>query len=225
MKMFSKPQNTKLQILFRYMLLAILVLPFLNAQSKAARFSNEQIRAVNQISQYLGSIRTLEGMFTQIGPRGRVSTGKFIIAKPGRMRFEYAPPNPFVVVSDGTWVAVKNKSRKRVDHYPLSSTPLRLILARNINFFKDANVKSVKQHDGLTTITLNDLSKFVSGSLILVFDSRQHQLQQWIVIDDRGRRTSVSINNVKTGGKFNPAIFRVKTPENRRQQERDKYRN
>lgn len=89
----------------------------------------------------------MKGQFTQTGPRGRVSSGVFYIVKPGRMRFEYAPPNPLLVVSDGSWLYVKNRKRNRVDHYPLTTTPLRLILDQKVNLFKETKIQSVSETD------------------------------------------------------------------------------
>ena len=101
--------------------------------AKAANLSNEQAAAVRKISTYFNSINTLQGEFTQISPKGNVSSGVFHISKPGKLRFEYAPPNPFLIISDGTWLVVQNKSKKRADQYPLSKTPLRLMLAKRVD--------------------------------------------------------------------------------------------
>ena len=46
----------------------------------------------------------------QIGPEGQLDQGRFYIDKPGPMRFEYAAPNPTLVVSDGRLVAVENRN-------------------------------------------------------------------------------------------------------------------
>ena len=62
--------------------------------AKAANLSAEQSAAVQKISTYFNSMKTLQGEFTQISPKGNVSNGVFHIAKPGKMRFEYSPPNP-----------------------------------------------------------------------------------------------------------------------------------
>ena len=73
----------------------------------------------------------MKGEFTQVSPKGNVSAGVFYISKPGKMRFEYAPPNPFIIVSDGRWVTVKNNAKNKADQYPLSATPLNLMLSRS----------------------------------------------------------------------------------------------
>ena len=96
--------TTLLQLSRRAFLGAVLAtvasLPALAAEP--LKLSPEQQTAVNAISDYLNSFKTLQGEFTQISPKGNMSQGIFYIAKPGKMRFEYAPPNPFLIVSDGT---------------------------------------------------------------------------------------------------------------------------
>ncbi len=189
------------------------ILPATTSPASAqTRLTQPQLAAVNEIARYFNSIRSMKGQFTQTGPRGRVSSGVFYIVKPGRMRFEYAPPNPLLVVSDGSWLYVKNRKRNRVDHYPLTTTPLRLILDQKVNLFKETKIQSVSETDELTTVMLKDTSTFASGSLVLVFDKINRVLQQWVVIDERGRRTTVSLSNIENDIRANPKLFVMKLP-------------
>ncbi len=185
------------------------------------RLSQQQLAAVNEIARYFNSIRSMKGEFTQIGPRGRISGGIFYIVKPGRMRFEYTPPNPLLVVSDGNWLYVKNRKRNRVDSYPLTTTPLRLILDQRVNFFKETEIQSVNETDVLTTVTLRDTSAFASGSLVLVFDKINQVLLQWVVVDERGRRTTVSLSNIENDIRADPKLFVMKLPKSNLKDEAD----
>lgn len=191
------------------------------AQAKTT-LSQPQLAAVNEIARYFNGIRTMKGQFTQIGPRGRVSSGLFYIVKPGKMRFEYAPPNPLLVVSDGSWLYVKNRKRNRVDHYPLTTTPLRLILDSKVNFFKETKIQSVNETDDLTTVTIKDTSSFASGSLVLVFDKINRILQKWIVVDERGRRTTVSLSDIESDIKANPKLFVMTLPKSKFRNDQDR---
>jgi outer membrane lipoprotein-sorting protein len=74
------------------------------------QLSEAQLAVVKKLGDYFNSLTTMKGEFTQVSPKGNVSAGVFYISKPGKMRFEYAPPNPFVIVSDGRWVTVKNNA-------------------------------------------------------------------------------------------------------------------
>ena len=185
------------------------------AAAAAEDLSEEQRSAIQQITDYFNGMRTLQGEFMQVGPKGHISTGIFHIAKPGRMRFEYAPPNPFVVVADGTWVTIKNNDKDTADQYPLSATPLRLVLAEEVDLLSEAEILEVEQSDGLTTVTLEDKDKLVPGHLVIVFDEERNELQQWIIVDGQGRRTTISLTEMVAGVDPDPKLFRVELPKRR----------
>jgi outer membrane lipoprotein-sorting protein len=152
----------------------------------------------------------LQGDFTQISPKGNLSRGVFFISKPGKMRFEYAPPNPFLIVADGTWLTIKNRAMEKGDQFPLSETPLRLVLANEVDLLKDTNILGFDESDGLTSVTLEDKESVLGGQLILVFDQNANALQQWVIVDSKGRRTTVSLDNIVTDVKPDPQLFVVK---------------
>ena len=182
------------------------------ASSPALALTAEERGWINEINRFLNSFRTLKGEFTQVSPRGRVSTGKVFIAKPGRMRFEYTPPHPLVIVSDGTWVAIRNKARDKVDYYPLSKTPLKLVLARNVDLLRDATVQRVEGREGYIVVTLKARDKSVPGSLLLIYDPQAKVLKQWTVIDPQGRRTTITLSQLQKDVPMEARLFRVKRP-------------
>jgi outer membrane lipoprotein-sorting protein len=181
------------------------------AAAEPLKLSPEQETAVNAISDYLNSFKTLQGEFTQISPKGNMSQGVFYIAKPGKMRFEYAPPNPFLIVSDGTWLTIKNVKKEKGDQFPLSQTPLRLVLGNKVDIVKDTSVLDYQDQDGILTVTVEDKKNTLgSGQLTLVFDQTRKVLQQWIVTDGKGRKTTVSLENLQAGIEPDPKLFVVK---------------
>ena len=182
------------------------------ATISAHALTAEEAARVNEVSAFFNSYRTLQGSFTQISPRGRVSTGRFYIFKPGRMRFEYTPPHPLLIVSDGTWVAIRNKARDRVDFYPLSRTPLKMVLAERVDLMRDAQVTGVELSDGLLVITLKARDKSVPGFLQLVYDPQQKMLRQWMVVDAQGRRTTISLSELQMDAEMNDRLFVVPRP-------------
>ena len=177
--------------------------------ARSGDLTASQTAKVKEVADYIQDFRTLKGEFTQVSSKGNVSKGVFVLAKPGKMRFEYAAPNPFIIVSDGTWVTIKNREKEKFEEYPLSQTPLRLVLDDDINLLKEANILGVESKGGLTTITLQDRKKTVPGHLILVYDDGRKELQQWVVVDGQGRRTTVSLENIVAGGKADPKLFSI----------------
>ena len=173
--------------------------------------TEQQGALLDKVETYLNDMRNLKGEFTQVGPAGTISTGVFYISKPGKMRFEYAPPNPFLVVSDGRWVTVKNEAKNKADQYPVSATPLNLILAENVDL-NSAQIMGVEEKDGAVWVTIESKDKIVPGQLVLIYDLVQSALQQWIVVDGQGRKTTVSIANVESTDSTDPKLFEVQLP-------------
>ena len=178
--------------------------------AKPMALSAEQANSINKISAYMNSFKTLQGEFTQISPMGRVSKGVMMISKPGKLRFDYAAPNPFLLVSDGKWVTLKNRAKEKGDQFPLSATPLRLVVSTKIDLLKDANILAFEQTGGIDTVTLEDRKGTIGGQIILIFDEAQNQLQQWIIVDGKGRRTTVTLANLESGVTIDPKLFVVK---------------
>jgi len=200
------------------LLFAGLILAFA-AQASAAKsieLTAEQTASIQEIASYINGFTTLQGEFTQVSPKGKMSKGIFYISKPGKMRFEYAPPNPFLIVADGTWLTVKNRKKEKGDQYPLSETPLRLVLNQDVDLIQDTNILAYEEADGLATITVEDKDALMGGKLVLVFDRKRKALQQWIVVDSKGRQTTVSLENIVAGIDPDPQLFVVKIDRKQR---------
>lgn len=181
-------------------------------------FTSAQRADLERVSEALNAIHTLEGRFVQIGPEGQVDQGRFSIDKPGRMRFEYAPPNPTLIVSDGRWVAVENRTLNTTDRYALWTTPLDLILGDDIDLRDNSDIVAVEEQNGQIVIQARSHSGRVNGNITLVFSEPTLALKQWTVRDAQGLLTTVSISDVKTDVPLDPGLFvitRQPTPANK----------
>jgi len=164
--------------------------------------------AAQRIADHFSSVRTMSGEFVQFGPKGEQTGGKFFIQRPGKIRFNYDAPAAFRVISDGKSVVLNNQRLKTWDLYPLSKTPLKLLLDDRIDLSGN-RVKSVKEEGDLTTIQLADKSVFGSAKLTLMFDPKTYELRQWTITDAQGKDTTVMIFNVKQGMNFAADTFRI----------------
>src|SRR4028118_245313 len=76
----------------------------------AALAINDEERAVLvEISQKLSAVKTMNGEFVQFDPNGAQRQGKFYIARPGRVRFQYDPPATASGIADGKRVTGVDK--------------------------------------------------------------------------------------------------------------------
>ncbi len=190
---------------------AILALAVLTplAGAQAAPLAPQDRADVDRITGYLNSIDHLQGGFLQVGPDGSITEGMFYLRRPGRLRFEYAPPTELVVVADGTWVIVKEEDYT-AQRYPIGATPLNLLLASDVDLGKSSDVREVKRDPGLLRVTLADPRGEAPGDLTLVFDEPQLQLRQWIVRDAQGLQTTIALRNIERGIKADNALFVVR---------------
>ena len=171
---------------------------------------------LKEISRHFSSVPTMAGEFIQFGPKGRQTQGKFYLARPGRIRFDYAAPATLTVRADGRTVEVHNKKLNTSDYLPLSKTPLKLLLARRINV-DDRAIRSVKRDADIITVLLADKSMFGASKIALMFDANTYDLKQWTITDDQGKDTSVMIFNVQKNAKLSKRLFKVSKRSKRRQ--------
>jgi outer membrane lipoprotein-sorting protein len=169
-----------------------------------ARASN----APQRIADHFSSVRTMMGEFVQFGPRGEQTGGKFFIERPGKVRFNYDPPAAFRVISDGQTVVLENTKMKTADVYPLSRTPLKLLLDSRIDLSGN-KVRQVVEEADLTTIQLADKSVFGDSTITMMFDPSSYELRQWTITDAQGKDTTVMIYNVEQGVTFDPSVFAI----------------
>ena len=156
--------------------------------------------SLSEISQYLNSFQTASGDFTQINDDGTISTGKIHIKRPGRVRFEYDPPDQTLVVADGDTVGVIDpKSNTGPEGYPLHRTPLKIILERNVDLTRARMVTGHASDGKTTTVRAQDPENPEYGSIELVFTGAPVELRQWVINDSGGSRTTVVLGALDTG--------------------------
>lgn len=162
------------------------------------------------LSAYLNSLTTVTADFTQVNANGSISTGKIFIRRPGRVRFEYAPPDRSLVMAGGSQVAIFDpKSNQPPEQYPLSRTPLSLILAENVNLGRAKMVKAHREVENTTRVLAQDPDHPGYGSIELVFTSNPIELRQWIITDDLGEKTTVILGDMKKGGSIPASHFDI----------------
>ena len=180
------------------------------ARAPALVLTADQQAAVKRISDYLNSYQSLKGEFSQVSPKGILTTGILYIEKPGKLRFDYAN-NPLLIIADGRWLTIEDRNRKRGDQFPLSATPMRLVVNPQIDLLAETDVIAFDQRDGLTTVSLQDKKDNLAGGgfITLIYDEQLKQLRQWTVVDNKDRRTTVQLSNLQFGGKFDAKLFDV----------------
>lgn len=172
--------------------------------------------SLRQISDYLNSFATAQGDFTQINDDGSISTGKIWLKRPGRARFEYAPPNPALVMAGQGAVAIFDpKSNTGPETYPLKQTPLNIVLRQNVNLAGSKMVTG-KTYDGTaTTVTAMDPENPEYGNIQLVFTDNPVQLRQWVINDQSGSSTTVVLGQMQLDVALRNSLFDIRATADR----------
>ncbi|GAB4534020.1 MAG: outer membrane lipoprotein carrier protein LolA [Ruegeria sp.] len=163
---------------------------------------------LSQISNYLNGLKTVQTTFTQINDDGSLSTGKLWLQRPGKMRFEYDPPNSAVVLANaGTVMVFDPKSNQPPEQYPLKRTPLSLVLARNVNL-SQADMVVGHTFDGTATVvTAQDPKNPEAGRIELMFTSNPIELRKWVIHDNAGGQTTVLLGPLDGNVRVDSDLF------------------
>jgi len=162
-----------------------------------------------RISNYLNGLGSMVGNFVQIGPDGRLSQGRFFMRRPGRLRFEYLPPNPALIVADGTWVGVCDRQIEVFDRFPLNETPLDLLLRDRVDLRREDAVREITRAEGQLRVTAIDPDAPEQGSITMIFSDVPLKLSQWVVLDAQGLQTTVALSETRSNVDLDPRLFTI----------------
>jgi len=156
-----------------------------------------------QVSAHLKAVNTMVASFRQTDRKGRSLTGTMTLKRPGKLRFQYQPGVPMLIVADGRKLNMIDYETKRVDEWPIGRSPLGVILNPNPDLRKVAKV--VRDDARTLLVQVKDRPEF--GTVTLGFAKVSTApagllLQGWTVIDGQNNRTTVKLS----GQRFNVAV-------------------
>src|SRR5690606_15955005 len=127
-------------------------------------------------------------------------SGRFYVQRPGKIRFDYAPPSALRILADGHSLAIEDSDLKTVEKYPIKSTPFRLLLTDTVDLGRDARIVGVERQDGTLAISLEDRGGEAAGRIKLYFKAKPElELKEWAITDAQGLTTRVTVNNIVAG--------------------------
>lgn len=166
---------------------------------------------LQRVAAYMNDISTMTANFQQIASSGAVSTGQVWVSRPGRMRFAYNPPDPIVLLADATSVYYFDKQLDQVSKYDLRQTPAWFFLRDPISFGGDVTVTQFQEVGNVMRVSVVETAEPDAGSLTLVFTENPLALRQWIVVDQQGKTTTVSLSGLRFGVALDPRLFQYQS--------------
>jgi len=167
---------------------------------------------LGRIETYLDNLRALKARFVQVASNGATAQGTAWLVRPGRMRFQYDPPSPLLLVAGHGLVVFHDKALNQTSNIPLSKTPLGILLADHVRLQGDVTVTAMQRLPGQLQVSLIRTASPGDGTLTLIFADGPLTLRQWTVLDAQRLETRVTLYNVETGGQFDPKLFEFIDP-------------
>ena len=172
---------------------------------------------IDDVRAALKATTTMTAAFTQTAANGGVLTGKLLLARPGRIRFQYDKA-PLLVVADGKRLSVVDYEVSQVSQWPIRSTPLGVLLDGDADLAKFARVSGVVANGVL--VEARDARHPEYGAITLAFAVSANApgglaLTGWTALDAQNKRTTVKLSNVRYNVAVSEGAFTFKDPVKR----------
>jgi outer membrane lipoprotein-sorting protein len=167
---------------------------------------------IARVESYLNGLKSLKAHFMQVAQDGGISEGTAWLERPGRMRFQYDPPSPFLLIAAHGVLTFHDSALQQTSNIGLNRTPLGILLADKVDLSGAVTVTNIQRLPGQLQVTVVRTDSPGDGSLTLIFADQPLTLRQWTVVDPQRRETHVTLYNAQLGGSFDPQLFEQISP-------------
>lgn len=181
----------------------------------AFQLTEQDLADLKRVEDYFNSFSTLRARFQQYSVNSGTSSGNIYLRRPGKLRVEYDPPVPVVIVADGILVSYFDKELDQVDQLPLKSSPIWFLLEKQITFDKHITVVGIERDASSLRVTMYQTDDPDAGQVTLIFTDNPLELRQWRVIDAQGGEVRVGLEQVALGGALANELFATPAPQRR----------
>lgn len=163
----------------------------------------------------LRGISTLQAAFVQTDRNGRSASGTLTLKRPGRIRFQYAPGIPMLIVSDGAALTFVDYETRQVQRWPIKNSPLGALLDPSRDVKKYGTL--VSGDPARVVIQVRDRSHPEYGTITLRFARDAGapggmELMGWTAVDSQNKQTTISLSNHRYGGAISDNMFKFNDP-------------
>jgi outer membrane lipoprotein-sorting protein len=178
------------------------------AEATVAALSTEDLETIARLETYLNRITTLRARFVQVSSNGAVAEGDLYLSRPGRLRFEYDPPHPALLIANGVNLLYYDRDLEQASFLPLWETPLSFLLRERVDLSEGGiEVLAVERGLAVLRVVLRDPETGGEGELSLLFAEQPIALKAWEIVDAQGITTQVALLDAEIGAEIDRKIF------------------
>ena len=170
----------------------------------------------------MNTVTTIRSEFVQVTGDGRYAKGDLAMERPGKVRFEYDPPVPILIVANYGWINYMDTKLETVSKIPVSATPLDMLLGERVTFTGDVTITGMQRGPGAVRLAIVQTDEPDDGMVILTFGlDPDIVLRKWSVVDPQGLNINVALFNAQMNGRIDQDLFEFRDPNFFDRRERD----
>ncbi len=182
-------------------------------EAPTPRQTNSQ---VDQAVAALRAISTLQADFVQTDRNGQRLTGVITLQRPGKIRFQYQPGVPLLIVSDGAALTMIDYEVRQVQRWPIRNSPLGALLDPNKDVARYATLNPTGRSD-VISLEVRDPRHPEYGTITMIMLRKAsapggYELNSWVSLDSQNTRTTVRLSNQRYGIAVPANMFRWNDP-------------
>lgn len=169
---------------------------------------------LDDVAASLKATTSLSADFTQTGADGKVLTGKMILARPGKIRFQYDTAK-LLIVGNGKTLTFVDYGVRQVSQWPVKSTPLGILLSSEPDLSRVARVVAEQPRGVLVEARDPKRPEFGTLEIGFVRDAAAPgglSLVGWTARDAQGGLTETRLTNARYNADLSKADFGFRDP-------------
>lgn len=162
---------------------------------------------VSEAEDWFNGISTMQADFIQVASDGTTASGVIHLRRPHQMKIVYDLEEPLILLTTRIWIHVDRPNEKTVTSYPISETPLSLLLKKDVRLRSDEFTTSSNVQNGIVRVMLAKETGEAAGELTLEFTEKPFVLRKWTIRDAADVTTTVTLQNMRFGHQYENKMF------------------
>ena len=162
---------------------------------------------VSEAEDWFKGISTMQADFIQVASDGTTASGVIHLRRPHQMKIVYDLEEPLILLTTRIWIHVDRPNDKTVTSYPISETPLSLLLKKDVRLRSDEFTTSSNVQNGIVRVMLAKETGEAAGELTLEFTEKPFVLRKWTIRDAADVTTTVTLQNMRFGHQYENKMF------------------
>jgi outer membrane lipoprotein-sorting protein len=175
---------------------------------------------VDQVQRSLAATGSMTATFVQTNGKGQQLSGKLVLKRPGKARFDYGAGANMLMVADGASLYFIDYDVGQKNRWPIAKSPLAPLLSSNPDLGRIAHSMPT-QDPRVVLVRLRDARRPEFGTMIMAFVKSPGapgglQLEGWTAIDAQNKKTTIKLDQQLYNVPVADAAFTFAEPQKRR---------